>query len=165
MKTVLFFMIPLILFLTGCAGTQDKYTTPKYSKPDPKITDRSKNNKIKGILYSQLKEWKSVKYKTGGLSKRGIDCSGFVFVTYMDRFRIKLPRTTELQSRLGRPIAKSRLKAGDLVFFKTGVKVRHVGIYIENGKFIHASTSRGVMMSSFDDSYWSKKYWKSIRIL
>jgi cell wall-associated NlpC family hydrolase len=139
-------------------------TSVEYSIPRGNRVDLSNAKQVNNMLYKQLDEWKSVKYKIGGLSKSGIDCSGFVYVTFLNRFGIKLPRTTELQSKLGDDIAKSRLRAGDLIFFKTGTKVRHVAIYLGNGEFIHASTSRGVMISSLDNKYWSKKYWKSIRI-
>jgi cell wall-associated NlpC family hydrolase len=139
-------------------------TSVEHSIPHGNRVDLSNTKQVKKTLYSQLNEWKSVKYKIGGLSKSGIDCSGFVQVTFLTRFGIKLPRSTELQSKLGANIAKSRLRAGDLIFFKTGAKVRHVAIYLGNGKFIHASTSRGVTISSLGNKYWSKKYWKSIRI-
>ena len=161
MKAFLSALILLTIILTGCAGT---YDSNKAAVPARKSIDLSSTNRIKRTLYSQFKEWRSVKYKSGGMSKRGIDCSGFVYITYKNRFGIELPRTTELQVRAGSIIAKKRLRAGDLVFFKTAVKVRHVGIYIEDGKFIHASTSRGVTISSLHNKYWSKKYWKSIRI-
>jgi cell wall-associated NlpC family hydrolase len=164
MKTLLLALISLAVILTGCAGSHDSRKSAEYSSPVRKSVDISNTDNIKRRLYSQFKEWKSVKYKLGGLSKRGIDCSGFVYLTYLKRFGIELPRTTELQARNGRKISKRKLKAGDLVFFKTSSKVKHVGIYIEDGKFIHASTSRGVTISSLQNSYWSRKYWKSVRI-
>jgi cell wall-associated NlpC family hydrolase len=164
MKTLLLALISLAVILTGCAGSHDSRKSAEYSSPVRKSVDISNTDNIKRRLYSQFKEWKSVKYKLGGLSKRGIDCSGFVYLTYLKRFGIELPRTTELQAWNGRKISKRKLKAGDLVFFKTSSKVKHVGIYIEDGKFIHASTSRGVTISSLQNSYWSRKYWKSVRI-
>ncbi|MEN8264188.1 MAG: NlpC/P60 family protein [Nitrospirota bacterium] len=164
MKTFLLALISLIIFLAGCAGTQDSRRSSEYTKPVRKSTDLSSAVKVKSRLYSQYKEWKAVRYKLGGLSKRGIDCSGFVYITYRNRFGIKLPRTTALQSRIGSRVSKSRLRAGDLVFFRTSSKVRHVGIYLEDGNFMHASTSKGVSISSLQNIYWSKKYWKSVRI-
>ena len=163
MRTVFITLISFVV-LTGCVSMQGGGTSVKYSTSHGNRVDFSNTKQVKNILYSQLNEWKSVRYKIGGLSKSGIDCSGFVYVTFLNRFGIKLPRSTQLQSRLGIKIAKSRLRAGDLIFFKTGTKIRHVAIYLGNDKFIHASTSRGVMVSSLDNRYWSKKYWKSIRI-
>lgn len=164
MKAFLLALISLIIFITGCAGTQDSIRSSEYNQAARKSTDLSSAVKVKRGLYSQFKEWKAVRYKLGGLSKRGIDCSGFVYITYKNRFGIKLPRTTALQSRIGSRVSKNRLRAGDLVFFRTSSKVRHVGIYLEDDNFMHASTSKGVMISSLHNTYWSKKYWKSVRI-
>jgi cell wall-associated NlpC family hydrolase len=119
---------------------------------------------VKQQLYRQHKQWQGVKYRIGGLSKSGIDCSGFVHVTYRSKLGVTLPRTTKLQSDLGRSVKQHDLKAGDLVFFKTGLFVRHVGIYVEKRRFLHASTSRGVTISSLDNPYWRSKYWKARRI-
>lgn len=119
---------------------------------------------IKSKLYAQFHEWQGVRYQLGGLSKRGIDCSGFVYVTYNSRLGMKLPRTAMLQSKLGIEINKNNLKTGDLVFFKTGAFTKHVGIYLEKNKFLHASLSKGVTISRLDNVYWRSKYWKSVRV-
>ena len=111
-------------------------------------------------------EWKSVNYRFGGLSKDGIDCSGFVYLTFRDKFDIELPRTTKQQLLSGQTIDdQADLKAGDLVFFKTGIWQRHVGIYLEQKKFLHVSTRKGVIISRLDNPYWRKKYWQAVRIL
>ncbi len=115
-------------------------------------------------LYAQLEKWQGVPYRLGGLSKNGIDCSGFVYLTYKDHFGIELPRTTGQQAKSGRPVDATVLQAGDLVFFKTGILAKHVGIYVENGKFLHVSTSKGVMLSKLSDPYWSSHYWKTVRV-
>lgn len=119
---------------------------------------------LKNKLYDQFKEWQGVRYQLGGLSKRGIDCSGFVYITYKSRLGVRLPRTTKLQSKLGKEISQRHLKTGDLVFFKTGKATRHVGIYLENNKFLHASLSQGVTISHLNNTYWKSNYWKSVRI-
>jgi len=115
-------------------------------------------------LYAQLEKWQGVPYQMGGLSKGGIDCSGFVYMTYKDHFGIELPRTTGQQAKSGQPVNEKVLQAGDLVFFKTGILAKHVGIYVENGEFLHASTAKGVMLSRLSDPYWSSHYWKTVRI-
>src|SRR5690606_32354299 len=108
--------------------------------------------------------WKNVRYKPGGMSRDGVDCSGFVYLTYDSRLGLKLPRSTDAQSTLGTAIATHELMPGDLVFFRTGKAQRHVGIYLEDGKFLHASTEKGVMISRLDDPYWKRTYWKSVRL-
>ncbi len=118
----------------------------------------------RSILYAQYQEWRAVRYRIGGLSKSGIDCSGFVYITFRDRFGIALPRSSDKQVVLGRKIDETELRTGDLVFFRTGRNDRHVGIFLEDRKFLHASTLKGVMISSLDDVYWSKEYWRAVSL-
>lgn len=116
-------------------------------------------------LMSHYRDWKGVRYEMGGLSKRGVDCSGFVLTAFQSKLGMNIPRSTELQSQVGVKVKRNQLKTGDLVFFKTSYKVRHVGIYLEDGDFMHASSSRGVMISNLSNVYWNNKYWKARRIL
>jgi len=146
----------LILLLTACANNHVDVKTNKIESPIS----------VKQVLYSQFSEWKAVKYRFGGLSKNGIDCSGFVYLTYLDNFSIQLPRTTEQQVKKGVKVnTQANLKAGDLVFFKTGVRQRHVGIYLEKRTFLHVSTKKGVIISRLDNPYWKKRYWRAVRVL
>ena len=85
-------------------------------------------------------------------------------MTYLNRFNIRLPRSTYRQSLAGDHVFQKDLRAGDLVFFRIGYSTRHVGIYLENSLFAHASKSSGVMISDLQDTYWSKRYWKAVRI-
>ena len=117
-------------------------------------------------LNDQLSHWYGTPYRYGGISRSGIDCSGFVYLTFRDRFDLQLPRTTRAQTDIGTRIDKDQLLPGDLVFFKTGRGDNglHVGIYDSDNQFIHASTSRGVIRSSLDNSYWQKVFWQARRI-
>jgi cell wall-associated NlpC family hydrolase len=85
-------------------------------------------------------------------------------VTFRTKLGVVLPRSTEFQAQLGESVRKDQLRAGDLVFFKTGMTDRHVGVYLEDGKFLHASTSQGVTISGLDESYWKSAYWKAKRL-
>ncbi|WP_455222895.1 NlpC/P60 family protein [Kaarinaea lacus] len=168
LRLILFTCIAIAL-LAGCAGTPKQqtvagkgHTTPKsHSKPP----GSNKHSPIYQRLDKQYSRWKGTPYELGGLNKNGIDCSGFVHVTFREAFGMQLPRTTEDLAESGRHIDKHKLVVGDLVFFKTGFGKHHVGIYMGNQQFIHASTSRGVMKSSLRNPYWSQHYWKSTRIL
>lgn len=111
----------------------------------------------------QYHEWRGTPYRYGGLSKHGTDCSGFIYLTYRHKFGIKLPRTTKKLAATGMEISQRQLQSGDLVFFNTGLSKQHVGIYLGKRKFLHASTSRGVMISNMDNVYWRDKYWQSRR--
>ncbi len=139
------------------------------STPVEQLSDKPRINldqpaQIEKQLLTQFNEWKGAQYKLGGLSKKGIDCSGFVYLTFNQKLGINIPRTTALQINIGKEVSKKHLKTGDLVFFKTSTKVRHVGIYLSKGNFLHASTSKGVMISSLNNTYWASKYWKSRRV-
>lgn len=111
-------------------------------------------------------EWKGTRYRLGGNSKSGVDCSGFMQITFRDLFGIDLPRTTKDQAKEGERISKSELRTGDLVFFNTGrgPNGKHVGVYVKNGQFLHASTKGGVIYSDLDSPYWSKAFWQARRL-
>jgi len=151
----LFFSVMLAFLIIGC------------SSHAPPPNDRLANSRqVQQILGDQLIKWRGTPYRYGGLSRNGIDCSGFVYRTFRERFGIQLPRTTRQQSEIGAKISKKDLLPGDLVFFKTGWGEGglHVGIYDTKNQFIHASTSRGVMRSSLNNVYWRKVFWQARRL-
>ncbi|WGE66125.1 NlpC/P60 family protein [Actinobacillus equuli] len=117
-------------------------------------------------LSEQQHEWKGTRYRLGGNSKAGIDCSGFMQVTFRDLFGIDLPRTTSEQAKEGTRIDRDELRTGDLVFFKTGrgPNGKHVGVYVKNGQFLHASTKGGVIYSDMNSPYWSRTFWQARRL-
>lgn len=156
-----------VLLLVGCAGVPSSDNRSVHSfEINALLQDDSESDSTKTALSKHFKEWESVRYKFGGLSKQGVDCSGFVYLTFLHQFGVKLPRNTTLQVKLGETIAPDQLKTGDLVFFKTGFSRhrKHVGIYLDHGKFIHASSSQGVTTSSLDSKYWSMAYWTAKRL-
>jgi len=110
-------------------------------------------------------KYKGIKYRYGGTDKRGFDCSGFVQRIYSEAFNIQLPRTTKVMMKTGKKINKNELKPGDLVFFHPTRKYYHVGIYMGNGIFMHASSARGISKSKMDMKYWKKSYITARRIL
>ena len=116
---------------------------------------------IKNIaLYNFIEDWYGVRYRLGGDSKKGIDCSAFARRLYDNVFCTDLVRTACEQFNMCRFITRpDSVKEGDLVFFKTkGSRISHVGIYLMNDFFVHASSSRGVMISNLNDAYWEKRY-------
>lgn len=168
-KNILFFTIFTFLFI-GCSKKNINLTQTNLPFPsaslEKTIINNQKNTKYINKDFSNFyKEWKGVKYKFGGNSRNGIDCSAFIQKAYKKTLNIKIPRTTLLQSKIGKNIKKSQLRRGDLVFFKTGKNSRHVGIYLDNGEFMHASSKRGVTISKLDNIYFNKHYWKSQRII
>jgi len=101
----------------------------------------------------------------GGTGRNGFDCSGFVKVVYRNVFDIELPRTTNGQVKRGKSVRFNELQPGDLVFFRPPEYARHVGIYLSQSKFVHASKKKGVSVSRIDGTYWGRYYWTARRIL
>lgn len=119
--------------------------------------DKEDNHK----LYIASAEWLGVPYRAGGDSKHGTDCSGLVSQLYTKVYNIRLARSTDGQLKESNKVARRNLREGDLVFFTSRAskkKVAHVGIYLKNGKFIHASTSQGVIVSALNEKYYTQ-YW------
>ena len=116
-------------------------------------------------LIEYVHQWWAVPYRIGGNSKEGIDCSAFVQGLTNEAFGVTLPRTSREQADFCKQISKQDLKEGDLVFFASGRSISHVGMYISNNKFVHASTSMGVVISDLDEAYWSRRFVKAGRLL
>ena len=128
-------------------------------------TESTATPKIKKQAFTDFySEWKDVRYKMGGTSKSGIDCSGFTQKVYKEKFGVSLPRTTVTQVDLGVEVKKSELIPGDLVFFKTSKTDKHVGVYVGNGEFLHASI-KGIQFTKLDNPFYKKNYWTSRRII
>lgn len=153
MKT-LFYALFISLFFTACSSRP----------PAPVQKVSSKHSSGVQKLYEQYNRWRGTPYQYGGLSQKGVDCSGFVHQTYRSLYNISLPRSTKEQINSGKRVYINELKAGDLIFFKTGWRLYHVGIYVEKGKFMHASSSRGVTISNINDAYWRKNYTQARRL-
>lgn len=116
-------------------------------------------------IIATAKQYIGVPYVWGGSTPSGFDCSGYVQYVF-GKHGISLPRTSAQQYTVGVWVSKSNLRPGDLVFYNTsGSGVSHLGIYIGNGQFIHASSSKGVMISEMSNSYWSARYYGARRIL
>lgn len=165
MITVRFVLILLIVCcFGGCTTTMFQKTTVTYF-PDLKSGEqKNRYSLVKRKLLSQYNEWKGTRYREGGLSKRGVDCSGFVQITFRSRLGVDLPRSTKQQVTIGRPVARNNLRTGDLIFFKTGFFSRHVGMYLGESRFLHASSAKGVTISSLKENYWAGNYWLARRI-
>lgn len=111
-------------------------------------------------LESFVKPWLGTRYKLGGTSKSGIDCSGYVMVIYKQFYGIALDHHAEAiyKDSRGKKVSRGDLQEGDLVFFGDFWGISHIGIYLKGDRFTHASTSKGVMISPMSDKYWSPKY-------
>lgn len=120
-------------------------------------------------LYNFIDQWWGTPYRMGGNTKQGIDCSGFVYQLFSAVYGLALPRSSRDQEQFAKQIGTNDMQEGDLVFFNTRNSrrykgVSHVGVYLHNNKFVHASTSMGVIISDLKESYWQKHYVGSRRM-
>lgn len=118
------------------------------------------------VMYKVI-EYLNTPYLWGGTSKRGIDCSAFCQTVMYQALGISIPRTSLEQSKVGVDVAPEDLKFGDLVFFDTMNKgrVSHVGIYLEDGYFIHSGSKTGVIVASLNSDFYARTYLKAKRVI
>lgn len=150
-------VLSAIVLLTGCASSRPSASTAASRSVDAAEAERQ--------LRAAVDDWYGTPYAYGGASTRGVDCSAFVQILYRDVLGVPVPRTTARQSRAGRSVSVEEAQTGDLVFFRPSRKQNHVGVYLGDGEFAHASTSQGVMVSDLSESYWQQAYWMTRRLL
>jgi cell wall-associated NlpC family hydrolase len=150
-------LISALLLLASCQSTA-KFATKIRNQ-------RTAYNPATGTShFSSLDEfvqsWLGTPYRYGGNTQRGVDCSGFVFQAYQQVFNKKIPRSARSQYMSGNKIQDHRRQPGDLLFFRgiSGPGIDHVGIYLGDGRFAHASLSGGVIISEISDEYYSERY-------
>jgi lipoprotein Spr len=116
-------------------------------------------NKLKNIeLLELIDKWWGTKYCIGGSTEKCIDCSAFTQILEREIFYTTLPRTAQEQYKESRRVELEDLREGDLVFFGSGRSISHVGVYLQNNKFVHASTSQGVTITDLNDKYWKPRF-------
>jgi murein DD-endopeptidase / murein LD-carboxypeptidase len=127
------------------------------------VNDRQLQNVA---LIKFVDEWQGVPYKYGGGNKSGVDCSNFTSLLYENVFSKKIIGNSAQLAELTAPVKESNYKEGDLLFFKIkGDKISHVGVYLINNKFVHATTSKGVMINDLSETYYKKYFIKAGRII
>src|SRR5690554_1091360 len=170
-KTVLAASLMLLCFLFS-ANAQ---TSNKTTSNDPDNLAKDYFSQIMGVaatsttnskMYQFIYDWIGTPYRLGGNSKKGIDCSAFAAELYEQVFNTSIgSNSRNIYSNVDK-VSKSNLQPGDFVFFKIRSKnISHVGVYIGDNKFAHASSSRGVMVSDLDDAYWKRYYYNGGRAL
>lgn len=141
---------------SGSSSVKKKYAE-KLAVPETKITNEK--------LYKFINDWYAVPYKYGGKDKNGIDCSGLASTLYMNVYKKNISPSTKALIQEVKKINSSDLKEGDLVFFKIESKnVSHVGVYLQNNKFVHASTKKGVIINDLNEPYYKKHFYSSGRV-
>ena len=167
MKNLIYLFV-LTFLIYSCGGSK-KSTSYSSKRSGYKKTEVVSNKKIESIV-DYAKTFEGTKYKYGGTTNKGMDCSGLVYTSFKKE-EVVLPRTSRAMSTQGKTIPLKNIEIGDLVFFKTNKNrnvVNHVGLVVQTNneiKFIHASTSRGVIISSLEEKYWNNCFVGIRRIL
>jgi len=117
-------------------------------------------------FFNNVSQYFGTRYRFGGQTPRGFDCSGFVRFMYDKVFNMHLPRSSREMSAIGNKVSKNDLQPGDLVFFQTrGQRINHVGIFIGNDTFIHSSLSKGITEDQLKLDYFEKRFAGAVRLL
>lgn len=149
-----------LLLLVGCASSGES-TARVEGEPETSWTAAEAMSR----LQAAVDRWDGAPHQLGGSSTQGVDCSALVQSVYANEFGLDVPRTTAEQVHVGTSVSRSQLQPGDLVFFRPEWKERHVGIYLSDGQFLHASESEGVRVSDLRRSYWEERWWQGRRLL
>ena len=156
-----YFLITLVLVISSC-GTTHKTTnisSENIKKKYSRLLGVSEKEITNAKLYSFIDDWYGVPYKYGGKNKEGIDCSGFASKLYKEVFGKEISGTAASICKQCVKISKEKLREGDLVFFKIETKeISHVGVYLKNNKFVHATTKAGVMIDDLNEKYYSNYF-------
>ncbi|WP_234262366.1 C40 family peptidase [Klebsiella aerogenes] len=125
---------------------------------------RQDTGTVRETLLAHYRDWQGTPYLWGGSGHHGIDCSALMQHLVQEIAHYSLPRTTTGQITRGQRVSVSRLKPGDLIFFRTGVHQKHVGMYVGKGQFVHASSSKGVTLSRLNNPYWQSRWLDARRL-
>jgi len=155
--------------ITVAASSENKVIEVDSTAAEISTAD-SPSSKANDIINTAL-TFSGVRYKYGGTSSKGMDCSGLLYVSFK-KHDVAIPRVSNEMANEGKRVRVNQVEKGDLLFFKTtrkGKKINHVGLVVavknDEIKFIHASTSRGVIVSSLREGYWNYAFVKATRIL
>lgn len=157
-----------VLILSSCGVKKEQQRSVKLGELSTVLKIPVQKNDPDLALYTEVANWMGIPYCYGGNSRRCTDCSGFVGKVYQSVYGKKLGRSAQaIADNNVKNISKGKLKTGDLVFFNTLKKknsIDHVGIYLKDGYFIHASTRKGVMVNRLDEDYYRKNWRKGGRV-
>jgi len=166
----------LSVFIVSCGSSKKTTSTRTVKKKTTRTATKTQKstkrtfNKANAIIKTAL-AYKGTRYKYGGTTRKGMDCSGLTYIAFKEH-EIQLPRVSYQQAKRGERIKLSAVKKGDLLFFQTNKnkkRINHVGLVIEKKKgvikFVHATTSKGVLVSTLDERYWKNAFTEARRIL
>lgn len=149
--------VGILLFLLGVLGVGCapkvviQSAPPSQIEPSPSLFA----DQITAQLRHQFRQWQGVPHRSGGVDRRGVDCSGLMQLVFKEAFRLELPRTSRAQSRMGQSVPPTEMRPGDLVFFLDKGR-DHIGVVVEGRIFLHVSSKQGVILSELDAYWWPR---------
>lgn len=171
-QSLFFFFLLVSMLLPGCRSQRE--ATPALPIESDRNFYRTYSQKLgynlggyeDPVLIREVSSWLGTPHRYAGTTREGADCSGFVMEVFRTVYQKSLPRSSAEMASKARSVSKAKLQEGDLVFFHTsgGRKISHVGIYLSNNKFIHASSSRGVIVSDLNEPYYRRTFSKAGRV-
>lgn len=157
-------LVLLLLVLSGCGSSN------RVADRSSKSTNYSKNKTVDPIVDHAI-SFEGTPYRFGGTTAKGMDCSGLIYVSYLQS-EIELPRISRDMAKSGKPVDLAEVRKGDLIFFSTSKKgrgINHVGLVVDRRggqiRFIHSTTSKGVIVSSMDENYWRKAFVQARKVI
>lgn len=160
----LLLFLSVCLVLSGCGISGRTVRAPGATQYSSAYAV-SKYDEVRASLMQAYRDWKGTPYRLGGTSAAGVDCSSLVGIIFDDYFGVDMPMNTRRLLNQGEGIRRASVRTGDLVFFRTGRSTLHVGIIVEEGEFLHASTSEGVTLSNIYNRYWSNRFLAARRVM
>ncbi|MBM3163100.1 MAG: NlpC/P60 family protein [Chlorobi bacterium] len=155
----------LLLAILTFSSTADTFANPSSGNTALQSGPEKPACSMKNF-FSDVKQFFGIRYRFGGQSTEGFDCSGFVRFMYDRVFSTKLPRTSIEMASIGQKVERSELKPGDLVFFQTrGNRISHVGIFVGNDTFVHSSVSKGITEDRLQQKYYDTRFAGAVRVL
>jgi cell wall-associated NlpC family hydrolase len=165
-------MKPFIIF--GTLSASLLFNTPSLFASDSSsafadevqpATVSAPSNRI-SALFTDVRQYLGIRYRFGGTTPAGFDCSGFVRFMFGKVFEMQLPRSSREMSSIGTKVDRNELRPGDLVFFRNARnRINHVGIFVGNGLFVHSSLSKGITSDRLDEHYYDQRFATGVRVL
>jgi len=151
-------LIAIGLLIPGCVSTRTALQRPSLNAAEPGITTAEQPDRAR--LIKIVDSYIGTCYLDGGMSRQGVDCSGFVWLVYKELYGVTLPRSSTELFNIGDSLSLSEARPGDLVFFRKDLShtVNHVGIFMGDSMFVHTSSACGVRYNSLSETYYKKRF-------
>ncbi len=161
-------LVVLLVIVTGCATHYQRKMEDQQDQRESRLPGREEDNRREIVrpdfvhrnLLNIINSYVGTPYRFGGDSRYGMDCSGFIKTVFLEAYRLELPHNSTQLYQISDAVSEDDLRVGDLVFFDTNFnnQINHVGIYVGENSFAHASSTRGVVISKMSKQYYQRRF-------